>query len=52
MSSKKVIYYLSFTIFLLIIGPIANVNVALAGWGNFNGWHMGPGMMGGSWGPE
>jgi putative membrane protein len=49
MSSKKAIYYLSFTIFLLIFGPLANVNVALAGWGNFNGWHMGPGMMGG-WG--
>jgi putative membrane protein len=49
MSSKKAIYYLNFTIFLLIFGPLANVNVALAGWGNSNGWHMGPGMMGG-WG--
>jgi putative membrane protein len=49
MPTKKVIYNLSFTIFLLIISPIANVNVAFAGWGDYNGWHMGPGMMGG-WG--
>ena len=48
MSSKKVIY-LSFTIFLILLGPLPLFNYAFAGWGNFNGWHMGPGMMGG-WG--
>ncbi len=48
MSSKKVIY-LSFTIFLILLGPLSLFNYAFAGWGNFSGWHMGPGMMGG-WG--
>ena len=48
MSSKKAIY-ISFIIFLILLGPLSLFNYAFAGWGNFNGWHMGPGMMGG-WG--
>ena len=48
MSSKKAIY-ISFIIFLILLGPLSLFNYAFAGWGNYNGWHMGPGMMGG-WG--
>jgi putative membrane protein len=47
MSSKKTVYT-SFITFLLLLGLIP-FNYALAGWGEYNGWHMGPGMMGG-WG--
>jgi putative membrane protein len=48
MSSKKAIY-ISFIIFLILLGPLSFFNYAFAGWENYNGWHMGPGMMGG-WG--
>ena len=48
MASKKATY-ICFIIFLILLGPMSLFNYAIAGWGNFNGWHMGPGMMGG-WG--
>jgi putative membrane protein len=48
MSSKKAIY-ISFIIFLIFLGPLSLFNYAFAGWGDYNGWHMGPGMIGG-WG--
>ena len=46
--SKKIIY-IGFITFLLLLGSQPLLNDALAGWGDYNGWHMGPGMMGG-WG--
>ncbi len=48
MSSKK-IAYTGFITFLLLLGLMSFFNYALAGWGDYNNWHMGPGMMGG-WG--
>ena len=48
MMSKKIIH-ISFITFVLLLGLISLSDYALAGWGDYNGWHMGPGMMGG-WG--
>ncbi|MGD2270671.1 MAG: SHOCT domain-containing protein [Desulfobacterales bacterium] len=48
MSSQKCIHIGSI-ILLIILGPLTNPADALAGWGNYGSWHMGPGMTGG-WG--
>ena len=48
MTSKKIIY-IGFISFLLLLGSQSLFNDAIVGWGDYNGWHMGPGMMGG-WG--
>ena len=41
--------YISFITFMILLGQMSLSNSAFAGWGDYNGWHMGPGMMGG-WG--